>query len=61
MISLTFEILKNKKQTHKEQIDGYRGRDWRVGEMGAGDQTAQTSSYKLNKLWGCNLQHGEYS
>jgi len=26
-----------------------------VGEMGEGDQKVQTSSYKINKLWGCNV------
>lgn len=29
--------------------------------MGEGDQEVQTSSYKLNKPWGHNVHHGEYS
>ena len=29
-------------------------------EMGEGSQKAQTSSYKINKSWGCNVQHGNY-
>ena len=31
------------------------------GEMGEGSQKVQTSGYKLNKSWGCNVQHGNYS
>ena len=30
-------------------------------EMGEGGQKLQTSSYKINKLWGCNVQHDGYS
>ena len=32
-----------------------------VGEIGEGGQKAPTSSYKINKSWGCNPQHGDYS
>ena len=28
--------------------------------MGEGDQKVQTSSYKINKSWKCNVQHGDY-
>ena len=31
---------------------GEAGRGWGVGE---GDQKVQTSSYKINKSWGCNV------
>ena len=35
-----------------------RGRRWgRGGQMGEGGQ----KSYKINKFWGCNVQHGDYS
>ena len=30
------------------------------GEMGEGGQKVQTSSYKINKSWECNVQHGDY-
>ena len=30
-----------------------RGREWGMGEMGEGGQKVQTSSYKINKYWGC--------
>lgn len=32
-----------------------------VGEMGEMDQKVPTSSYKINKPWGCNAQHGDHS
>ena len=39
-----------------------KGEDgWRVDEMDEGDQEVQTSSCKINKSWGCNVQHGDYS
>ena len=37
------------------------GRGWGVGEMGEGGQKVQTSSYKINKSWGYNVQHGDCS
>ena len=32
-----------------------------VREMGEGGQRVQTSSYKMNKFRGCNIQHGDHS
>ena len=29
--------------------------------MGEGGQKVNTSSYKINKSWGYNVQHGDYS
>ena len=34
---------------------------WRLGEMGTCGQRAETSSYKMNQIWGSNVQHGDYS
>ena len=31
------------------------------GELEEGPQKVQTSSYKTNKLLGCNVQHDEYN
>ena len=31
------------------------------GQMGERDQEVQTSSYKIHKSCGCNVQHGDYS
>ena len=28
--------------------------------MREGEQKVQTSSYKINKFWGCNGPHGDY-
>ena len=45
------------KQTHRyrEQIGGCQGW-WQVD-----GQMVQTSSYTINKSWGCNAQHSNYS
>ena len=33
-----------------------------MGKMSEGrGQKTQTSSYKINKSWGCNVLHGDYS
>ena len=34
---------------------------WVVGKMGEGDQEVQSSSYKIHKSWGSNVQHMRYS
>ena len=31
------------------------------GEINEGDWKVQTSSYKIDKVWGCNIQHDGYS
>lgn len=31
-----------------------------VGEMGQGGQKVQTSSYKINQSWECNVHHDDY-
>ena len=38
-----------------------RGRGWRVGKMHKGGQNVQISTYTINKYWGCNAQHEDYS
>ena len=43
-----------------EQIDAWQGQGVGVGEMGEGGQK-QTSGYKTNESWGCNVQHDDYS
>ena len=30
-----------------------------VSEMDKGGQKVQISGYKINKSWGCNVQHGD--
>ena len=29
--------------------------------MNEGSEKEQTCSYKINKSWGCNIEHGDYS
>ena len=38
---------------------GLRGVD-KMDKRGGG-QEVQMPSYKINKSWGCNVQHGDYS
>lgn len=30
-----------------------------IGKIGKGGQKVQTSSYKINESWGCNIQRGD--
>ena len=36
-----------------------RGGELGMVKMGGGGQKVQTSSYKINKSWGYNVQHGD--
>ena len=36
-------------------------RGWREERWGGVGQSLQTSSYKMNELWGSDVQHGDYS
>lgn len=38
-----------------------RSKNYGAQELGEGYQKARTSSYKINKFWGCNEQHDDYS
>lgn len=38
----------------------YQVKKYRTGELGESGQKVQISSYKINKLWVYNLQHGDY-
>ena len=65
------ESLKKKKKTELIESENRlivpRGRNWGsgsrggVGEIGEESQKLQTSSYKINKSWGYNIQHSDYS
>ena len=39
-------------------VPGYWGQGGKWGDVG---QRIQTSSYKMNKFWASNAQHGDYS
>ena len=56
--------LKKQKQKTKlinkeNRLVVVRGRGQRVSKIGEGDPKAQTSSYKISKSWGYNVQHGD--
>ena len=55
------ELKKEKIYSDQEPIGGCQGQGVGVGEMGEGGQEIQTSSYKRNKSWGSNVQHGDCS
>ena len=58
MILLIYWIFKKTHAYwHKDQTVVGRGGAWGVVKAGEGGQNVQTYSYKINKLWGCNL-HG---
>ena len=38
-----------------------RARTWGMDQTDEGGQKVQTSSYKISKSWGCNVQCGDYS
>ena len=46
-----------RKNIYKEQIDGCQ----MLGEMGTVVKKVQTSSYKINKFWGCKVHHGDHN
>ena len=55
-------LLKKKHNDIKNSLMVARGLPGlKVGEMGEGSQKAQTSSYKISKSWGYNVQCGEYN
>ena len=41
-----------------EPIGGCQRWGWGAREMDEGGQKAPASSYKINKFWGCDTQHG---
>ena len=60
--------LKNKTNEQNKTVDAEnrlvvaRGeKGCRVGKMGKRGQEVQISSHKINKSWGWNGQHGDYS
>ena len=73
-MSLTWGILQkgkpknqNKNKKNPELIDTEnrlvvaRDRGWGTGKVSESHQTVQTSSYKINKAWGSDVQPGDYS
>ena len=53
-------VKKEKSQTHgsRKQNGGYQGLGVDGGKMGDICQKVETFSYKMNKFWRHNVQHG---
>ena len=60
MTSFTCGIEKKINSETQRRVVFVRGRGQGVGEMSEGGQNSQTSSYKVNRSWGYNLQYGDY-
>ena len=50
-------------QTKNPRAHGYREQigGWLRVEVGEGGLKVQIANYKMNKSWGCNVQHGNNS
>ena len=48
---------KKKKLIDREQVCSCQR--WGGGQMREGGQKVQSSNYKINKSWKCNVQHGD--
>ena len=57
---LYMESLKTDLIETEDRLVVARGRSWTVAEMCEGGPKVQTSSFKTNKSWGHNGQHGDY-
>ena len=60
---LTYMWNKKKSAHQGHRYREQFGRCQRERELGEGEgyQKMHTSSYKINKSWGCNVQHGNCS
>lgn len=56
MISFICAIIKKKPHGKRDQISGYQRQGVRAGGIGVAGQRVTTSSYKMNKYEGCNVQ-----
>lgn len=71
LYDLTYINLKKKSNNNKTKlidtnnklVDTKRGQEGGRGHWwnGLSGQKIQSSGYKINKSWGCNVQHGNYS
>ena len=61
--SQLYKGSEKKKYPHRyrNQIGCYQRQGVVVSEICEGGQKVQTSNCKINKSWGCNIQHGDYS
>ena len=65
MISLIMWNLKKKKKkksnSWKQRVEWWLPGTGESGKWGDASQRIQAFSYKMNKFWGSNVQHGDYS
>ena len=52
---------KNQIYEYREQTSGCQKQGQGVSKMDEDGQKVETSSCKINKSWGCNVQHGDCS
>lgn len=53
------DLAKKKKKANRNRVNVAKGMGAR--ELGEADQRVQTSSDKMNRFWGSNIQHGDHS
>ena len=61
MISLICAIWKSSTQKNNKYSGGYQGWEVAVGETSKYWPKCINFSCKINKFWGFNVQHGDYS
>lgn len=51
---------KLKIETETKTSSCLKGGNMGMGKIGEGDSEVHTTSYKIKKTWGCNIQHRDY-
>ena len=59
--TVTYMQNLKKPNSQKQRVEWLLPRAGEQGQWGDIGQMVQTSSYKINKFWGSNVQHGVYS
>ena len=60
--NITYMWNLKKPNSQKQRVEWFLPRAWEVGEKwGKCWSKVETSSYKMSKFWGSNVQHGDYS
>ena len=61
-----WNLKKEKKKNHQTHRNKEQTADWwlpeaALGMLEGGQKVQTSSSYMINRFWGCNIQHGEHS
>lgn len=59
LISEILKIIKNINQSYKTKTSDLWLSGWGMGNWNEGGKSMHTSSHKINKYWGCNIQHND--